>query len=40
MCKADFQDPKERIRTYLKSQGYKSKAPKETHELTDIQKEE
>ena len=36
MFKAGFKVSKERIRTYLKSQGYKSKSSKETIELTDI----
>ena len=36
MCKAGFQASKEGMRIYLKYQGYKSKAPKEGHELTDI----
>ena len=38
MCKAGLQASKEGIRTYLKSQGYKSKVPKEVHEPTYIQK--
>ena len=40
MCRAGLQESKEGIRTHLKSQRYKSKAPKEAYELTDIQKEE
>ena len=38
MRKAGFQDSKEGKETYLKSQIYKSKALKEAHGLTNIQK--
>ena len=37
-CKDGLQGLKGKIRTYLKSEGYKSKVPKEAHELPDIQK--
>ena len=37
MFKSGFKASKEYIRTNLKSQGYKSKATKEAHDLTDIQ---
>ena len=39
MCKSALQASKEEIRTYFKSQEYKSKALKEANEITDIQKE-
>ena len=39
MCTADFQESKEGIEIYFKSQGYKSKVQKEDHDLTGIQKE-
>ena len=37
---AGTQTLKEGLRTYLKSQGYKSKTPKGAYELTEIQKKE
>ena len=40
MCKSRFQTSLEEIRTYLKPHWYKSKSPKEAHELTEILKEE
>ena len=40
MCKTGLQVSKEGIRTYLKSQGYKSLAQKEGNQHTDIQKDE
>ena len=38
MYKAGFQASKEGIRICLKSNEYKSKTPKEVHELNDIKK--